>query len=116
MAKSYKPATPFTVPFHIITPVLGVVKGVTTKTFTEGQTTFFCSFRTFGGTELTENGLYSVVDTATIETWFDPAITAGCRIKTLDDNKVYEVIGTPEDIEKRHQFLKFKVQSISGGA
>lgn len=113
---TYKPQTPFTVPFKILKPTLTTTKGTPTKKFTPSETVYFCSFRTFGGTELTENGVYSVVDTATIETWFTDEITADCRIHNLQNGQVYEVIGTPENINMRNQYLKLRVRAIKGGA
>lgn len=117
----YKPKTPFNVPFFLQTPTVSIVKGIPTKTFTESATTRFCSFRTFGGTESSENDLYSVIDTATVETWYDPAITAACRIRVAPTDgsgsgKVYEIISTPENIEMRNQYLVVKVRAITGGA
>lgn len=116
---SYKPSLPFSVPAHILTPTTTTVKGVVKKTYnnpTENNL-FYCSFRTFGGTESSSNGVYSVVDTANIETWFRPDIKANCRIVLAEDSsKVYEVIGEPENIELRNQFIKFKVQRVTGGA
>jgi len=113
---TYKPQMPFTVPFKILTPTLTTIKGTRTKIFTESETVYFCSFRTFGGTEMTENGVYSVVDTAIIDTWFTDQITADCRIHNLQNGQVYEVIGTPENINMRNQYLKFRVRAIKGGA
>ena len=74
----------------------------------------FCSFRTYGGTESTSNDVLVVNDTAIIETWYRPDITSSSQIKLGD--KVYEVIGEPENIEMRNQFMKFKVQAVRGGA
>jgi len=118
---AYKPHTPYNVPFFLQTPTVSIVKGIPYKTYTEAQTPRFCSFRTFGGTENTENDLYTVIDTATVETWFDPAITAACRIRVAPTDgsgtgKVYEILGTPENIEMRNQFAVFKVRAITGGA
>lgn len=117
----YKPHTPYNVPFFLQTPTTSIVKGIPVKTYTETQTARFCSFRTFGGTETTENELLTVVDTATVETWYDPAITAACRVRIVptdgsNSGKVYEILGTPENIEMRNQFSLFKVRAITGGA
>ena len=73
----------------------------------------FCKFRTFGGTESTVNGVLSVTDTANVETYYRPDITSSSRIQL--NNKVYEVIGEPENIEQRNLYLKFKVQAVVGG-
>lgn len=112
----YKPQAPFSVPFVILTPTATTVKGVPTKTYTEGKTVYNGTFRTFGGTESTENGLYSVIDTATLETWYTPDITADCRIKILQTGNIYEVVGTPENIQLRNQFLKCRLKAVKGGA
>ena len=77
---------------------------------------FFGSFKTYGGTEQNVNGLYSIQDTANVETWYRPDITSNCRIARANDNAIFDIINDPEDIEQRHQFLKFKVRRIKGGA
>lgn len=65
---------------------------------------------------MTENDLYSVVDTATIETWFRPDITSECEIYVMANGKTYQVEGSPENIQMRNQFLRIKVRCIGGGA
>lgn len=80
---------------------------------------FFGSFKTYGGTENKEkiiNGIYVIEDTANIETWYRPDITSNCRIARANDGAVFEIINEPEDINQRHQFLKFKVRRVKGGA
>ncbi|MCI8486675.1 MAG: head-tail adaptor protein [Clostridia bacterium] len=76
---------------------------------------FFGSFKTYGGTEKNVNGVYSIEDTANIETWYRQDIKANCRI-ALETGETYDILGEPEDINKRHQFLKFKVHRVKGGA
>ena len=65
---------------------------------------------------MTENDLYSVVDTATIETWFRPDITSECAVYVPANGKAYQVEGSPENIQMRNQFLRIKVRCIGGGA
>ncbi|MEE1046376.1 MAG: head-tail adaptor protein, partial [Clostridia bacterium] len=77
---------------------------------------FYGSFRTFGGTERDINGVYSVEKTAVVETWFRPDIKSDCRIAVLQTGEIYEILGEPENIELRNQYLKFKVRQIKGGA
>ena len=84
------------------------------KSFPVSGDLFYASFRSFGGTERNENGLYSIIDTATIETWFRPDIKADCRVKIGDD--VFEILGTPENINMRNQYLRIKVRRLAGGA
>lgn len=75
---------------------------------------FFGTFKTYGGTERKINDVYSIEDTANIETWFRPDIKSNCRIG-LETGEIYDVLGEPEDISKKHQFLKFKIKRIKGG-
>lgn len=118
----YKPSTPYNVPLILLSPFFSRVKGTDKKTFPSpdlenpGETLFYGSFRTFGGTEMTENELYTVVDTAIIETWYRPDIKSDCAVYVPGNGKTYQIVGTPENIEMRNQFLKFKVECIDGGA
>jgi hypothetical protein len=109
---------PYNVPMYVLTPTTTTVKGVAVKTYPQPteDDLIFGSFKTYGGTESESNGVITVLDTANVETWFRPDIKAKCRIMLAESKKVYEVIGEPEDIELRHQFLKFKVQAVRGGA
>lgn len=75
---------------------------------------FFGNFRTFGGTESNVNGVISIVNTAIIDTWYRPEIRSDCMVVLLNTNAVYEIIGDPENIEMRNQFLKFKVKMTAG--
>ena len=110
----YKPKEPFTTVLELYNPIYTMVMGVTTKVFPKTPTDIInCSFKTYGGTESTVNDVYSLIDTANVETWYRADITAASQFKL--GNKVYEVIGEPEDISQRHQFLKFKVRSVRGG-
>lgn len=104
-----------TTPLQIMKVTENVVLGVLKKTYTEGDI-FLCNYKTFGGTERTSNNIRIVEDTANITTWYRPDIKANCRIKRLSDGEMFEVVGTPEDIEQRHQFIKFKIQKVRGGA
>ena len=107
---------PYTVAAELLIPTYSTSKGVTKKTFPAEGLRINCSFKTFGGTETTENGVYSVVDTGTIETWYRPDIKADCRIKILSTGSVYEVVGKPENIDMRNQFMSIRVRGIEGGA
>lgn len=109
----YKPNTPYNVPFFLLVPNEKTIKGVRTKVYSKIEQPFYCSFRTFGGTEKTVNEIVSIEDTATIETWFDPIIKSDCKIEV--DGLEYEILGTPENINLRNQWLKFKVRAVKGG-
>ena len=111
----YRPQVPFTVPLQLLIPAYETVKGVRKKVYPDSGETIFCSFKTYGGTEQNVNGVYSVIDTAVIETWYRPDLRSDCAVKT-QDGAVYEVLGVPENIEQRGQFLKCKVRRKAGGA
>ena len=112
----YRPALPFTTPLILKIPTYQKSGGVRTKVIPAEGETIFGTFRTYGGTERNVDGLYSIVDTAEVETWFRPDITSDCIIELADTGAQYEILNEPENIFRRNQFLKFKVQRIKGGA
>ena len=102
----------------LLLPITTVSYGVEQKTFTavENGIRFNGSFRTFGGTDREVNGLFVVENTATIETWFRPEIRSDCRIYVPQTDMVYEIIGEPENIELRNQYLRIRCRAVKGGA
>lgn len=111
----YKPDLPYNTAVELFTPTsYETVRGVSKPVYPEKGKVIFTKFKTYGGTETTVNGVLTVVDTANVETWYRPDITSASMIKL--DGKEYTVMGTPEDIEQRHQILKFKVRGVRGGA
>ena len=111
----YRPSSPFTTPTQILNGLYTNVNGVRTKQYVEGAIVFV-SAKSYGGTEKVVNDVYVIEDTMVIETWYRPDIKSTDRIRLLDDNSEWEIINTPEDIERRHQYLRFKVKRIKGGA
>ena len=120
MAKSFKVSFPFDVPMKCLIPTETMVKGVPKKTFPdptdEKVPVFFGSFKTYGGTENFSNEIYTVYDTATIETWWNPTITSDCQIYLCETGERWEVLGRPENIGMRHQFMQLKVHKVGGKA
>lgn len=114
----YKPKEPYTVPMALLIPEYAGAKGSIKKKYPEHDKAlpFFGSFKTYGGTEKAVNGVLSVEDTAYIETWYRPDISAGCRIILRGNGEEYEILGQPENINMRNQYMKFKVRRVSGGA
>ena len=109
----YKPDLPYDTPVELFNPTYETVLGVTQKVYPEKGELVFCKFKTYGGTETTVNGQLTVIDTANVETWYRPDITSASQIRL--GSKKYEVMGEPEDVEQRHQILKFKVRGVKGG-
>lgn len=114
----YRPSQPFSTPLILLIPTFTKSGGVRTKTLpdiSEGIM-FYGTFKTYGGTEHDVNGVYAIEDTANVETWYNPQITSECVIAVASTGEKYEILGTPENINMRNQFLKFKVKRIKGGA
>lgn len=116
MARQYKPNMPFDVAMKLLIPTETKVKGVTQKAFPDPQDAplFNGSLKTFGGTENFSDDVYTVFNTAIVDTWYNPNITAECRIYICETSEIYEVITPPENIGMRHQFMQFKMQKIGG--
>ena len=119
----YEIKEPYTTAMYLLKPTVIRSKGVEEKTFPhcEGQPIINCLFKTYGGTVNTSsnekniNDIIAVVDTAIVETWYDPNITADCRLAFDDDNQ-YEILGTPENISMRNKTLKIRLKKVAGGA
>lgn len=109
----YRPSEPFNTRALLYNAKTETVKGVPVKKY-EYVGEINCLFKTYGGTETSINDVYSVIDTATVETWYREDITASSQLRI--GSKTYEVLGVPEDISLRHQFLKFKVRGVQGGS
>lgn len=116
MAKNYRPSAPFNVPMKLLVPISTMYLGVTQKAFSDPETSelFYGSFRTFGGTEMMKDDVYTIVNTAVINTWYRPDIKADCQIYLCDTGQIYDIISDPEDIDFRHQYMQFKVQKAGG--
>lgn len=114
----YRPseAAQMTTPMRLQLPKTVTEYGVSKKVYTDAEGIVWCNFKTFGGTEKVSNDMLTVEDTAQIVCWFRPDIDGDCRIVRLSDGAVFEILGSPENIEMRNQFLKFKIRRIKGGA
>lgn len=75
----------------------------------------FVNWKSFGGTETTVNGVYSIEDTAQVTTRYRPDIKANCHLK-LADGRIYEILGEPENPDMANRWLVFKVRRVKGGA
>ena len=116
---AYKIQGAFNVPMKLLIPTWKTIKKIKKKEYPDPESLgeeylFFGSFRTFGGTDTTINGIYTIENTAQIDTWFRPDIKSDCMIMLVNNGAVYEILGEPENIEMRNQFLKLKVRGIKG--
>ena len=113
---NYKPSAPFNVAMKLLKPSGERVYGVLDKSFSTPSESdlIFGSFRTFGGTENSRNDVYTIINTAVIDTWYRPDIKADCRIYLCETKQTYEIVSEPEDIDFRHQYMQFKVKKVGG--
>ncbi len=120
---NFKPSAPFTVPLVLLSPTYETVSGVEnkiipsiTEALEENGNVFYGNFKSYGGTDRTIDGLYIVEDTANVETWYRPDIKSGCCVGVIATGAVYEIMGEPENINLRNQYLKLKLRRFKGGA
>lgn len=118
--RSYSPATPFATPMYILNPTYTTAKGVRKPSYPDPQKIrddehlIFGTFRSYGGTDTTQNDITVVEKTGYIDTWYRPDIKSNTRIYIVGTDDTYEVLGDPEDISMRHQYLKIRVRKIGG--
>ena len=114
----FKLAEPFSAAFILLIPTYTTSYGVPEKNYPSLKCgiTIYGNFKSYGGTERDVNGLFSVEDTAYIETWYRPDIKSDCRIVVPSTGNTYEILGEPENINLRNQYLKIRVRRVDGGA
>lgn len=100
-------------PAELLIPSYSKYNGVSKKSFPDKGELIFINFKSRGGTDSVVDGVYSVIDTAEIVTWYDPRIKSDCRIRVESD--VYDIKGDPEDVERQHVHMILKVEKVSGG-
>ena len=112
----YRPLRPFDIPF-LVYPISTVVKKGSPKKVEGKPFLIYASCSSFGVTETKKNDLLVIEDTWNIETWYRPDITSECLISFAHESEQkYEILGTPENINHRNQFLKFKIRKKGGVA
>ena len=89
--------------------------GVSQKSYKDVDGIVMANFKTYGGTEKTDNGILSIEETAQIVSRYRPDIKSDTRVVLLQTGAIYEILGEPENIEMRNMFLKFKIRRIKGG-
>lgn len=110
----YKATMPFNVPARILKGEYQKVNGVTVKKFKDGDF-IWVSAKSYGGTERNINDQIVIEDTINIETPYRPDIKSTDGLRLLDDKSEWEIINHPEDVERKHCLLKFKVKRYVGG-
>ena len=114
MAKQYQPRVPFNVAAKHFPCTLQKVNGANDETYPDDGTLFYCSAVAWVGVQKVINDVATEEDTLTVETWYNPAIKKGDKIRLLDDMSEWRVIVTPENINRRGQYMRFKVVRLGG--
>ena len=118
MARGFKISAPFSVSMVLLIPTYSKEYAVEKKIYPDmaDGIPINGNFKTYGGTERAVNGVYSIENTAVIETWYRPDIKSSCRIGLPQTGEIYDILGEPENINMRNQYLRFKVLQVKGGA
>lgn len=91
------------------------INGVNKQNYTETETTFKCAKKSYGGTEVTKNGVLVIEDTFIIECAYREDLTSKDAIQFLNEDGLYEIINRPELIGDEKMTMVFKVRKLSGG-
>ncbi len=110
---SYTMQERYTTPCRMLKATSQKINGVVKKTFTEGDV-FFASVKAYGGTETILNNVFVIQDTLSIETYYREDIKAENELELLDDNSRWEILNTPEKIDRENKIITFKVRRING--
>ena len=99
----------------LITPEIGPkINGVERKIWPHNGKIFFANLKSYGGTERKGTDLWIIEDTMILTCWYRPDITAACRVRIMQTDATYEIIGEPENWEMRNQFLVCKLKRVKG--
>lgn len=114
---TYRPknADEFRTPVKLLIPTgTTTYNGVKRPTYPDDGDIIFVNWKSYGGTETTVNGVWSILDTAVVTTWYRPDITADCRL-LREDGAIYVIKSEPENVELQSVYLTFKVERVKGG-
>lgn len=117
----FRPAAPFVTPMYLLNPTYKTVKGLRSPTYPDPaklteDDLIFGTFRSYGGTDTVTNDLATVEKTGYVDTWYRSDIKSNTRLYIIPTGDIYEILGDPEDISLRHQYMKIRVRKIGGAA
>lgn len=103
---------PFRVCFTVLTPSFERVNGVQKRTLTETGRVY-CSARSFGGTEKVIDGVYTIIKTMVLQTYYRPDIVSGTVLRD-QQGALWDILGDPENIDMANRYLQIKVKRYEG--
>lgn len=101
-------------PVKLLVPKNEKHNGVPVNIYPDGGDLLFVNWKTYGGAESVVNGVLSIIDTATVTTWFRPDIRPDCQL-LREDGKTYRIISEPENCDLGNMYCRFKVERVKGG-
>ena len=107
----YQPQGPFNVWFQLLKKNITFVNGHNITTYVDDYKSK-CSCINYSSNNTTANDLKTTSTQWSFESRFSPKFQAGDRIKLLDDNTIYEIIGEPENVRRENKFVKFKMVRV----
>lgn len=109
----YKGQPNYKVPVRLFRGSYEKVLGTNKKIYSETETVFKVSLKSYGGSEKLVNNQLVLEDTFVVETWYRKDITSMDAIQF--NNSLYEIINNPENINMENRKLLFKVRKYVGG-
>lgn len=112
--KYYVPNAVLNVPARIWHCAYVRQNGVQTASYTPDDDILWIGVKSYGGTEKTVDGVYSVEDTIEVTGYYTPNLKSSDRIQLLGDGSFWEVLNTPENIDMRGAFMRLKCRRYHG--
>lgn len=106
--KYYVPSAVLNVPARIWRCRYKRINGVQKAVYEPDEDIIWLGAKSYGGTEKTIDGVYTVEDTIEFTAYYNPTLTSSDRIQLLGDDSFWEILNTPENVDMRGAFMKFK--------
>lgn len=112
--KYYVPTGVLNTPARIHHATYTKVNGVNTKTYEPEEDIIWLAVKSYGGTEEVINGVYTIIDTVEFTGYFTPNLHSEDRIELVGSSDMFEILNTPENIDNRGAFMRFKGRRLNG--
>lgn len=106
--KYYVPTAVLNIPARIWHCKYVRQNGVQKAVYEPDDDVIWLGAKSYGGTEKTVDGVYAVEDTMDFTGYYTPKLLSQDRVQLLGDGSFWEVLNTPENIDMRGAFMKFK--------
>lgn len=112
--KYYVPSSILNVPARIWNSVEKRVNGVMSREYEPCEDVIWVGAKSYGGTEKNVDGIYTIEDTIEFTMYYNPEMKSSSRLELLGDGSMWEVLNTPENIDMRGAFMRFKGRRLHG--